>query len=411
MINWLQPKGGMFCMIERKEYLNKLLGHKDKRLIKVITGVRRCGKSTLMEMFQERLHGMGVGDDQIISINFEAYENEYLLNLDKLHTYVLEHAAKDKKTYVFLDEIQKAVGFQKVVDSLYLRKNLDLYITGSNSDLLSGELASLLTGRYVEIAMLPLSFAEFISANDGMTDLQNKYRLYLENSSFPGALEFENNRKLILDYLDGLYNSIVTNDIVKRKKITDTMMLRSILSFALDNVGSYLSTKSISDYMNSSGRKIDVKTVEKYVDALVESFLLYRAHRYNIKGKQQLKTLEKYYTVDIGLRYAVLGNEGADVGHILENVIYLELIRRGNKVTVGKWDEFEVDFVANSPNERMYIQVAASVRDSDTLERELRSLQKINDHYPKYILTLDDDPDSDYNGIRRTNALRWLCEK
>ena len=398
-------------MIERKEYLEKLLGHKDKRLIKVITGVRRCGKSTLLELFQKLLHEEGVEDDQILSINFEAYENEYLLNLDTLHAYVLDHAALGKKTYVFLDEIQKAIGFQKVVDSLYLHKNLDLYITGSNSDLLSGELASLLTGRYVEIAMLPLSFAEFVSANGGVNDLQNKYRLYLENSAFPGALEFENNRKLILDYLEGLYNSIVTNDIVMRKRITDTMMLRSILCFALDNVGGHLSTKSISDYMNSNGRKIDVKTVEKYVTALVESFLLYRVYRYNIKGKQQLKTLEKYYAVDIGLRYAILGNEGADVGHILENVIYLELIRRGYKVTVGKWNEFEVDFVAVSPNERVYFQVAATVRDSNTLERELRPLQKICDHYQKYILTLDDDPDSDYNGIRRTNALRWLCDK
>ena len=398
-------------MIERKEYLDKLLGHRDKRLIKVITGVRRCGKSTLLEMFGERLLSEGVENGQIISINFEAYENEYLLNLDALHSFVLNHAAKGKKSYVFLDEIQKAVGFQKVVDSLYLRKNLDIYITGSNSELLSGELASLLTGRYVEIAMLPLSFAEFVSANGGMADLQNKYRLYLENSAFPGALEFENNRKLILDYLDGLYNSIVANDIVKRKKITDDMMLRSILRFAFDNVGSHLSTKSISDYMNSNGRKIDVKTVEKYLTALVESFLLYRAYRYNIRGKQQLKTLEKYYAVDIGMRYAILGNEGADAGHILENVIYLELIRRGYKVTVGKWDGFEVDFVAVSPNKRIYFQVAASVRDPNTLARELRPLQKISDHYQKYILTLDDDPDSDYDGIRRTNALRWLCEK
>lgn len=397
-------------MIEHKEYLEKLLGHKDKRLIKVITGVRRCGKSTLLEMFQGRLHEMSIGEDQIISINFEDYVNEYLLDLDTLHTYVLEHAVKGKMTYVFLDEIQKVMGFQKVVDSLYLRKNLDIYITGSNSDLLSGELASLLTGRYVEIEMLPLSFAEFVVANGGMTDLQNKYRMYIENSAFPGALEFENNRKLILDYLDGIYNSIVTNDIVKRKRITDTMMLRSVLCFIFDNVGSHLSTKSISDYMNSNGRKIDVKTVEKYITALVESFLLYRAYRFDIKGKQQLKTLEKYYAVDIGIRYAILGNEGADVGYILENVIYLELIRRGYKVTVGKWDELEVDFVAKSPTERLYFQVAVSVRDENTLKRELRSLQKINDHYPKYILTLDDDPDSDYDGIRRTNALYWLCE-
>jgi len=398
-------------MIERKEYLEKLLGHKDKQLIKAITGVRRCGKSTLLELFRKRLQTDGVNDDQIIFVNFEAYENEYLLILDNLHRYVLDRAAIGKKTYVFLDEIQKATGFQKVIDSLYLRKNLDIYITGSNSELLSGELATLLTGRYVEIAMLPLSFAEFVTANGGMADLQNKYRLYLENSSFPGALEFDNNRKLILDYLDGLYNSIITNDVVKRKRITDTMMLRSILGFAFDNVGNHLSSKSISDYMNLNGRKIDVKTVEKYVSALVECFLLYRAGRYNIRGKQQLKTLEKYYTVDIGMRYAILGGEGADIGHILENVVYLELIRRGYKVYVGKWDEYEVDFVAANPDERIYFQVAASVRDPETLERELRPLRKIGDHYQKYILTLDDDPDSNYDGIRRTNALRWLCEK
>ncbi|MDR1558843.1 MAG: ATP-binding protein, partial [Clostridiales bacterium] len=387
-------------MIARKEYLEKLKGHKDKNLIKAVTGVRRCGKSTLLVLFQDYLYGIGVGEDQIVSVNFEAYENEYLLNLDNLHAYVLEHAAKDKKTYVFLDEIQKAAGFQKVVDSLYLRKNLDIYITGSNSDLLSGELATLLTGRYVEIAMLPLSFSEFVSANGGTADLQRKYTLYLENSSFPGALEFGNERKLILDYLDGLYNSVVVNDIIKRNRITDTMTLKSILAFAFDNLGSHLSTKKISDYMNSNGRKIDVKTVDKYVNALVESFILYRADRYNIKGKQYLKTLEKYYAVDIGLRYAILGKEGADVGHILENVVYLELLRRGYKVSVGKWDEFEVDFVAQRPDERVYLQTAASVRDERTLERELRSLRKISDHYSKFLLTLDEDPDSDYDGIR-----------
>ena len=398
-------------MIYRKEYMEKLLDFKDKRLVKAITGVRRCGKSTLLEMFGEHLRATGITNDQIVSINFEAYENEHFLNIDVLYRFVLDHEVKGKKTYVFFDEIQKVADFQKVVDSLYLRKNLDIYITGSNSDLLSGELATLLTGRYVEIAMLPLSFAEFVTANGGKTDLQNKYRLYLENSSFPGALEFDNNRKLILDYLDGLFNSIIANDIVKRKRITDTMMLRSILCFAFDNVGNHLSTKSISDYMNSNGRKIDVKTVEKYMTALLECFLLYRACRYDIRGKQQLKTLEKYYAVDIGMRYAILGSEGADIGHILENVVYLELIRRGYKVTVGKWNEFEVDFVAASPNERIYFQVAATVRDPNTLERELRPLQKINDHYQKYILTLDDDPDGNYNGINRTNALRWLCDK
>lgn len=395
-------------MIERKIYLDKLKGLRDKNVIKIITGIRRCGKSTLLELFQEYLQSVGVEQSQIISINFEDYEKRALKDPDTLHTYVLEHSVKSKKTYVFLDEIQNVQGFQQVVDSLYLRKNLDLYLTGSNAYLLSGDLATLLSGRYVEIEMLPLSFAEFVSANGNQSDLQVKYRMYLEYSSFPGTLEFEGNRKFILDYLQGVYDSVILKDVVGRYKIPDIMMLESILSFAYDNVGSLLSTKSISNYMNSNVRKIDVKTVERYLNAMVDSFILYRAKRYNIKGKQHLKTLEKYYAVDISLRTLLLGKEGTDVGHILENVIYLELLRRGYQVYVGKIDELEVDFVAKSPEGIVYYQVAATVRDPGTLERELTPLQKISDHYPKYLLTLDEDPDGDYDGIRRTNALEWL---
>lgn len=256
--------------------------------------------------------------------------------------------------------------------------------------------------------MLPLSFREFVTATEAGENLSRAYLAYLEGSSFPYALELKGQPKELRDYLEGIYNTVVLKDLVARKKIPDVMMLESVTRFIFDNIGNPLSTKKIADTMSSGGRKIDVKAVEKYVDALMESFIIYQAKRYNIKGKQYLKTLEKYYVVDIGLRYLMLGSRATDVGHILENVIYLELLRRGYDVYVGKVDDLEVDFVAMEQNRITYIQVAASVRDEATLKRELASLQKLNDHYPKMILTLDEDPEADYNGIRRINALEWL---
>ncbi|MDR1134853.1 MAG: ATP-binding protein [Clostridiales Family XIII bacterium] len=312
------------------------------------------------------------------------------------------------KTYVFFDEIQNVLGFQRVVDSLYLRENLDLYLTGSNAWLLSGDLATLLSGRYVEIEMLPLSFREYVSAVGEKGGLQRRYVEYLENSSFPGALDFEGNQKHIHGYLQGVYDSVVLKDVVGRYKIPDIMMLESLMRFAFDNVGNQLSTKSISNVMNAGGRKIDVKTVERYLRALMDSYIIYQAKRYNIKGKQYLKTLEKYYVVDIGMRGLLLGKRGADVGRMLENVVYLELIRRGYQVYIGKINELEVDFIAMDQSGRTYFQVAATVRERATLERELEPLRKISDHYPKYILTLDEDPDADYNGIRKIHVLDWL---
>jgi predicted AAA+ superfamily ATPase len=398
-------------MIERKEYLEQLIGFKDKQIIKIITGIRRCGKSTLLEMFQEYLIKHGVLPEQIIFVNFEDYDNRRLLDPDALHTYIMDSMLRTKKTYVFLDELQNVPGFQKVVDSLYLRKNFDLYLTGSNAYMLSGDLATLLSGRYVEIEMLPLSFREYVISTGGTNELSRKYAEYLENSSFPGTLELDGNQKFILTYLQGVYDSVVLKDVVGRYKISDPMMLESIIRFTFSNIGSLLSTKSISNYMNSNFRVIDVKTVERYLQALLDSYILYQAKRYNIKGKQYLKTLEKYYTVDIGLRYLLLGKSEADVGHILENVIYLELLRRGYQVHVGKIDELEVDFVAKNQNGITYFQVASTVRDISTLERELKPLKKISDHYPKNLLTLDEDPDGDYDGIRRTNALKWLINR
>lgn len=394
--------------IERKEYLNKLIAFQDKQIIKIVTGVRRCGKSTLLEIFQDYLRTQGILEEQIVVVNLEDYDFYELRNPRNLHAYIKERLAKDKMTYVFLDEIQHCEAFPEVLDSLFIKKNVDLYVTGSNAYMLSSEIATLISGRYVEIKMLPLSFKEYVSGTGNTKELARKYTAYLENSSFPYALELSDQPKEIRDYLDGIYNTIVVKDIARRNKIPDTMMLESVTRFVFDNIGSQLSIKKIADTMTSDGRKIDTKTVERYLNALMESFIVYRAKRYNIKGKQYLKSLEKYYVVDIGLRYMLLGSRSTDVGHILENVVYLELLRRGYEVYVGKLDELEVDFVAMDDKRITYYQVAASVRDEKTLQRELAPLQKIADHYPKWILTLDEDPEADYDGIRRVNVLDWF---
>lgn len=395
-------------LIQRKEYLDKLIAFKDKQLIKIVTGIRRCGKSTLLALYQDWLRSEGVSDEQIISINFEDLDYEELTDYKKLYAYLKEHIAKGKMNYIFLDEVHHIDNFPKVVDSLYIKDNVDIYITGSNAYMLSSEIATLISGRYVQIEMLPFSFKEYMESTGSMSDRGIKFTEYLERSSFPFALKFQDQPNELRDYLEGLYNTIVIKDIVTRKKISDTMMLRSILHFVFDNIGNPLSSKKIADTLTSEGRKIDTKTVEKYLEALTESYIIYQAKRYNIKGKQHLKTLEKYYVVDIGLRLMLLGSKGADAGRILENVVYLELLRRGYEVYVGKVDEYEVDFVAQNNKGTTYIQVALTVRDEHTLERELRVLQSIKDHYPKLLLTLDDDPEAQYDGIRRINARDWL---
>ena len=395
-------------ILQRPEYLNKLIAFKDKQLIKIVTGIRRCGKSTLLEIYQDWLKKHGVLEEQIIAINFEDIDYEELTDYKKLYAYLKERLVKDKKTYIFLDEVHHIDDFPKVVDSLYIKKNVDVYITGSNAYMLSSEIATLIAGRYVQIEMLPLSFKEYVESTGSMSDRAIKYTEYLENSSFPYALELKGQPDEIRDYLEGIYSTIVLKDIVSRKKITDTMMLKSVLRFVFDNIGNPLSSKKIADTMTSAGRKVDAKTIEKYLECLVESYIIYRAKRYNIKGKQYLKTLDKYYVVDIGLRYMLLGSRNTDTGHILENIIYLELLRRGYDVYVGKVDSFEVDFVAQSSKGTIYYQVALTVRDEKTLQRELSPLMAIRDHYPKFILTLDDDPEVQYDGIRRINARDWL---
>lgn len=399
-------------LIKRKEYLKQLINWRDKKVIKVITGVRRCGKSTLMDLYKSCLLKQGVANEQIISINFEDYDYIALLEPRNFYAYVKERILSDgRMTYCFFDEIQNVKDFERVVDSLYIKPNVDIYITGSNAYMLSSELATLLSGRYVEIKMLPLSFKEYVEASGDERELARKYRSYIETSSFPYVLDMKQDARVIREYLNGIYNTIVVKDITQRNKFPDTMMLESVLRFAYDNIGNILSTKKIADTMTSDGRKIDTKTVEKYLNALMESYMLYQCKRYNIKGKQYLKTLDKYYAVDMGMRKVLLGSKAMDAGHILENIVYLELLRRGYDVYIGKVDDLEVDFVAMDDKGMTYYQVSATVRDEKTLKRELASLQSINDNYPKILLTLDDDPEMEYAGIRKINALDWLLGK
>ena len=397
--------------IERNDYLNKLTSLRDKQIIKIITGVRRCGKSTMLEIMQDQLRTTGIEEEQIIAINLEDYDNKELRNPDALYAHVKSRLHKSKMTYLFIDEIQHVDRFADVLDALYIKPNVDMYITGSNAFLLSSEIATLLSGRYVEIKMLPLSFAEFVESTGNELELGKKYVDYVTNSSFPYTAELRDNPAVISDYLQGIYNTIVLKDVMQRKNIGDAMMLESVLSFMLDNIGNTLSTKKIADTMTSSGRKIDVKTVEKYLSALQESFILYRAGRYNVKGKQLLKTLEKYYLVDVALRRVMLGRQGVDVGHLLENVVYLELLRHNQHVFIGKTGDLEIDFVTINDEQTSYYQVSATVRNADTLERELAPLKSIKDHNPKWLLTLDEDPDANYDGIRKVNVLQWLLHR
>lgn len=396
-------------MINRVEYLNQLIDFKDKQLIKVVTGIRRCGKSTLFELYKEHLQNNGVEGNQIISLNFESAELYDVNDHKALYHEVESRLNPNKMNYVFLDEVQLVNDFQRACDSLYILKNVDLYITGSNAGLLSGELATLLSGRYVEIKMLPLSFKEYVSVV-GESDLSRKYRDYLMNSSFPYTLELSK-RKDILAYLDGIYTSIVLKDIVKRKKIADVAVLESVIRFMFDNIGNLCSATKIANTLKSGGKGASVHTVDNYLNALCESFVLYKVGRYDIKGKQFLQTQEKYYLADIGLRYYLLGTKPADTGHILENIVYLELLRRGYEIYVGKQDSTEVDFIAINDIGTEYYQVALTVRDENTLKRELTPLDSISDHNPKYLLTLDDDPPVSYNGIRQLNALEWLLNQ
>lgn len=399
-------------MIERTQYLELLKRFKDKDLIKVITGIRRCGKSTLFDLYINYLKSNKIKSNRIININLENPEYHFE-NYMELYNYVKEKIKDDEKYYVFLDEVQNVPEFQKAVDGLYIKKNIDLYITGSNAYLLSGELATLLSGRYIEIKMLPLSFKEYLSAFSNKKESKDREFLeYLKNGGMPGNISIlETNPNDIDKYLDGIFSTVVYKDIMARNNITDKTILENVIKYIYDSIGSPISTKKISDTLTSKGISTSNHTAENYVTAFLESFLIYKAERFDVKGKNLLVRDYKYYAVDTGLRSYLLGKKAnSDMGHLLENVIYLELLRRGYKVYVGKVDDYEIDFVAENREGIKYYQVALSVRDEKVLERELRALERTGDHYPKYLLTLDVDLETDYNGIIKKNVVDWLLE-
>ena len=401
-------------MIPRNEYLNILKRFKDKELIKVITGIRRCGKSTLLEIYKDYLLNNGITEDQIISINLEDLKFNFIEDYMSLYNYINENLKANKKNYIFIDEVQKIAEFQKAVDSLYIKKNVDLYITGSNANLLSSELATLLSGRYIEVKMLPLSFKEYKDAYKNLSN-DELYQKYISVGSLPYTISLDTEDDVSI-YLSSLYNDIIIKDVMTRKKITDEGMLRSVANFAMDNIGNLVSINNIANAMANDGRDINVRTVEKYLEGFTESFFLYKATRYDIKGKQYLKTGEKYYVSDLGLRYFILGRKIGDYGHILENVVYLELLRRGYDVFIGKVEEYEVNFVAVNKDGKLYVQVTDTLKGTDEkdnriLDRELKSLKKIDDNYEKLILTLDKIPLGNEEGIKIRNVLDWLLDK
>ena len=397
-------------MIERKEYLDRLIASREKNIIKVVTGVRRCGKSTLFQLYIDYLKSTGVTDDQIISVNLEDIDYESLLNYKALYGYVKERLQKNKYTYVFLDEVQNCKDYEKAVDSLYIKPNVDVYITGSNAYMLSGELATLISGRYITIEMLPLSFKEYCSAQSGNGKSQREnFNDYLRFGSFPYIAQLERSDVAVTPFIDGIYNTILVKDVAKREGITDIALLESLVRFVASSIGSPVSTKKISDTINSSGRRISVNTVDNYLRALTDSYILYKADRYDIKGRQLLKTLGKYYIVDTGIRNMLLSSSEPDIGHLIENIVFLELQRRGYKVNIGKMLESEIDFIASDMDGRTYYQVSPSVLDAGTLARELAPLKKIPDNHPKMLLTLDEvGAGSNYEGIRQVNLLHWL---
>ena len=398
-------------LIERTNYLNELIKWKDIDLIKVITGVKGCGKSTLFELFINYLIENGVTKEQIIHINLEDASYDFK-DYKELYKYINDKLNSKKQYYIFIDEVQSVKDFQRAVDSLYIKKNVDVYITGSNAYLLSGELATLLSGRYIEIKMLPLSFKEYISAFDD-NNYSKLFLDYMRNGSMPGSINIlKSNPNDIDKYLDGIFSTIVYKDIMARNNITDKLLLESILKFIFDSIGSPISTKKISDTLTSKGTLTSNHTVENYISAFLESFLIYKTERFDVKGKSLLARDYKYYTVDLGLRSYLLGKKAdSDMGHILENIVYLELLRRGYRVYTGKVDDLEIDFVAENRDGLKYYQVALTVRDEKVLERELRSLRKTGDYYPRVLLTLDMDLETDYDGITKMNVIDWLLKE
>lgn len=397
-------------MIIRDNYLKRMIDAKDTEFIKVITGVRRSGKSTLLLMFKDYLLNNKIKDENIIHINFESAIYDAIKDYKDLYNYVQSKIKKDK-VYLLLDEVQNVVSWEKAINSFKVDFDIDIYITGSNAYLLSSELSTLLSGRYIEIKMYPLSFKEFLLFNSyDNSNLDDKFNKYLKYGGLPAISLIKDNDELVLSYLNDIYNTIVKKDILDRNNIKDAALLENIIKYLTNNIGSQVSAKKISDYLNSNKivEKSNHQTIDNYLNMLEKSFIFYKADRTDIKNKSLLKTLGKYYISDLGIRNIILGFRNIDEGHLLENVVYLELLRRGYRVNIGKSLEYEVDFVAENPTDIKYYQVTKSLMNEDVKIRELRSLESINDNYEKIILTTDKTINKDYNGIKVKNIIDWL---
>ena len=399
-------------MKKRDIYLNKLIALRDKSLIKVITGVRRCGKSSLLDLYEEYLRSDGVAAENIIRMNFESLEFDHIREYQALNQSIAERIPKTGKTYILLDEVSVVAEWQRAVNSLRLDSRLDLYITGSNAYLLASELATLLSGRYIEIQMLPLSFKEFLDFNDlhPEGDVQGYFNLYIERGGLPGVTELRDQESVIPDYISGIYNTIMMKDVILRNEVRDPVLLESVIRFLAGNVGNPVSSKKISDFLSSSGRKTSSETIENYLHMLENAYVFYRAARYDLKGKQQLKTQGKYYIVDTGIRGVLVGRRGQDYGFVLENIVYFALLRRGFDVKIGSISGQEVDFVAHKPDKTLYVQVTATMLSAETQERELRPLRAISDNYEKLVLSMDRMALNDFDGIQIRNLLDFLLE-
>jgi predicted AAA+ superfamily ATPase len=396
----------------RDIYLKRLLSFKDKSLIKVITGMRRCGKSTLLSLLEQNLLESGIKKEAIIRMNFESLELDEIKNYKDLYNWIQEKISNESKTYILLDEIQQVESWEKAVNSFLVDFNVDVYITGSNAYLLSSELSTLLSGRYVEIKMLPLSFKEYLDFNDYKNgyDINEYFSRYIEYGGLPAIAEISDHPETIKPFLSGIYNTVIMKDVVQRNAVRDVALLESVYRFIAGNIGSLVSTKKISDYLTSAGRKCSSDTIDNYIKMLENAFIIYKANRYDLKGKMHLKTQEKYYIVDTGLRNELLGLRNVDYGHVLENIVYFELLRRGYEVYVGKLGNLEVDFVAVKPESKIYYQVSASILSEETRERELRPFRSIADNYEKIILTMDKTFIKDYDGIKIENIIDFLIK-
>jgi predicted AAA+ superfamily ATPase len=405
-------------MVERKEYLDQLWAWKDEQQIKVVTGIRRCGKSVLLEQYQQRLLAEGVAPEQIISINFENLDYEPLKDYMELYRYLKERLCTDKMTYIFLDEVQEVPSFEKVVDSLSIKDQVDIYITGSNAYMLSSELATLLSGRYTEIKMLPFSFREYI-AETGLPK-EEAFAEFMKTGGIPYVAAMNRTDEKVDQYLEGIYNTVIVKDIEQRqlrkekegntRKITDIALLKNIARYLASVIGSPVSMKSITNYLTSSGRKISQNTVSDYVDALKESFIFYSVERFDIVGKQLLKINNKLYMVDMGIRNHILPRKRYDLGFTIENIVFLELMRKGYKINIGKYGATEVDFVVQKEGVLTYYQVTADMTAKETFEREMKPLRSIPDNYEKVVLTLDHFSLGNYDGIKIVNVIDWLLE-